>query len=226
MILTCPACATRYAIDPASLSTGGRKVRCVKCQHVWHQAPPEDMPRRVEITAEPAMATGGMAPERVALPPRPRQRAPQGGSSGFGLLVFLVVLFGLVAAIGYLGRERIVEQWPAARDLYALVGLESAALGEGLELSNINFVRQTIDNQDVLTVEGDVFNTTKDVVGVPNLIATLRNEKNQWLFDWVFRIDRAALEPGETAHFSTTTKNPPDASKRITITFTDKPVGG
>lgn len=226
MILTCPACATRYAIDPASLGAAGRKVRCVKCQHVWQQTPPEDMPRRVEITAEPAMAAGGAAHDRVALPPRPRQRAPQGGGSGFGLLVFLVVLFGLIAAIGYLGRERIVEQWPASRDLYALVGLESAALGEGLELSNINFVRQTIDTQDVLTVQGDIFNKTGEVVGVPNLIATLRNEKNQWLFDWVFRIDQAALQPGETAHFTTTTKNPPDASKRITITFTDKPVGG
>lgn len=226
MILTCPACATRYAIDPASLGAAGRKVRCVKCQHVWQQTPPEDMPHRVEIAPEPAMAAAGVAPDRMTLPPRPRQRAPQGGGSGFGLLVFLVVLFGLVAAIGYLGRERIVEQWPATRDLYALVGLESAALGEGLELSNINFVRQTIDNQDVLTVQGDIFNKTGEVVGVPNLIATLRNEKNQWLFDWVFRIEQAALQPGETAHFATTTKNPPDASKRITIAFTDKPVGG
>jgi Protein of unknown function (DUF3426) len=183
------------------------------------------MPRRVEISNEPVLAGVGGGTDRVALPPRPRERAPQTGGSGFGALVLLVVLFGLVAAVGYLGRERIVEQWPQTRDLYALVGLETAALGEGLELSNIKFVRQSIDNQDVLTVEGDIFNTTKDVVGVPNLIATLRNEKNQWLFDWVFRIDRAALEAGETAHFATSTKNPPEASKRITITFTDKDVG-
>jgi predicted Zn finger-like uncharacterized protein len=226
MILTCPACTTRYAIDPASLGAGGRKVRCVKCQHVWHQAPPEDMPRRVELTTEPVLAGAGVAPDRVVLPPRPRQRAAESTGLGFGLLVFLVVLFGLVAAVGYLGRERIVEEWPAARDIYALVGLETAGLGEGLELSNINFVRQTVDNQDILTVEGDILNTTQDVVGVPNLIATLRNEKNQWLFDWVFRIDRAALQPGESAHFATTTKNPPEESKRITITFTEKPVGG
>jgi len=225
MILTCPACTTRYAIDPASLGAGGRKVRCVKCQHVWHQVPPEDMPRRVELTAEPVLAAAGIAPDRVVLPPRPRQRAAESGGLGFGLLVFLVVLFGLVAAVGYLGRERIIREWPAARDIYALVGLEAAALGEGLELSNINFVRQTVENQDILTVEGDILNTTQDVVGVPNLIATLRNEKNQWLFDWVFRIDRAALQPGETAHFATTTKNPPEDSKRITITFTEKPVG-
>lgn len=222
MILTCPACATRYAIDPASLGASGRKVRCAKCQHLWQQMPPADMPRRVELAPDPDPTA---QPQPVAIPPRPRSRAPQSTTSGFGLLVFLVVLFGLVAAIGYLGRERIMQQWPETRELYALVGLEAAVLGDGLELGNINFVRQTLGEEDVLVVQGDVFNKTSEIQGVPNLIATLRNEQNQWLFDWVFRIENAALAPGETAHFTTSTKNPPETSKRITITFTDKPVG-
>jgi predicted Zn finger-like uncharacterized protein len=222
MILTCPACSTRYATDPAALGVSGRKVRCAKCQHLWHQLPPMDMPQRVELPPE---ADPLATPEPVTIPPRPRSRAPQPVNTGFGLLLLVVVLFGVAAAVGYLGRERIIQQWPATRELYALVGLETAVLGEGMELNNINFVRQTIGGEEVLVVQGDIFNKTGEIQGVPNLMATLRNDQNQWLFDWVFRIDSPTLAAGETAHFTTSTKNPPAASKRITISFTDKPVG-
>jgi len=181
-----------------------------------------DMPQRVELAPE---ADPLATPEPVTIPPRPRSREPQPANTGFGLLLLIVVLFGVGAAVGYLGRERIIQQWPETRELYALVGLEAAVLGEGMELSNINFVRQTIGGEDVLVVQGDIFNKTGEIQDVPNLMATLRNDQNQWLFDWVFRIDSATLAAGETAHFSTSTKNPPEASKRITISFTDKPVG-
>ncbi len=46
MIISCPACATRYNIDHKALGDKGRKVRCSNCAHQWIQAPPmseEDM---------------------------------------------------------------------------------------------------------------------------------------------------------------------------------------
>ena len=46
MIISCPACATRYNIDPKALGEKGRKVRCSNCAHHWIQASPvseEDM---------------------------------------------------------------------------------------------------------------------------------------------------------------------------------------
>ncbi len=45
MIITCPSCSTRYPVDAASFAPAGRKVRCAKCGHNWHQAPPTDLPR-------------------------------------------------------------------------------------------------------------------------------------------------------------------------------------
>lgn len=45
MIITCPSCSARYPVDAASFAPAGRKVRCAKCGHTWHQAPPADLPR-------------------------------------------------------------------------------------------------------------------------------------------------------------------------------------
>ena len=49
MILTCPACSTRYSVDPVNLGRDGRMVRCVKCGHSWMQRPPADMPKSVDL---------------------------------------------------------------------------------------------------------------------------------------------------------------------------------
>lgn len=53
MIITCPSCSTRYPVDASSFAPAGRKVRCAKCGHSWHQAPPTDLPRKGEAAAEP-----------------------------------------------------------------------------------------------------------------------------------------------------------------------------
>lgn len=49
MILTCPACDTKYVVKDDAIPPGGRQVRCASCKHSWHQDP--------EIAvAEPATA--------------------------------------------------------------------------------------------------------------------------------------------------------------------------
>jgi len=56
MHIVCPHCSTSYAIDPATLGTAGRTVRCSRCKEVW-LARPEDA---IELPAQaPAMAEAG-----------------------------------------------------------------------------------------------------------------------------------------------------------------------
>jgi predicted Zn finger-like uncharacterized protein len=52
MIVTCPACATRYQVDPTTIGPQGRTVRCSKCGHSWTQTPPDDLPREVANLSE------------------------------------------------------------------------------------------------------------------------------------------------------------------------------
>lgn len=84
MIISCPECATKFAIADAVLGERGRKVRCFKCGHAWHQMPetvaavPEPAPRRAQPPLMPPTATVGEAslplesePVRGGSPPPP-----------------------------------------------------------------------------------------------------------------------------------------------------------
>src|ERR1700761_3148657 len=41
MILTCPACNTRYLVPDSAVGANGRQVRCAQCRHSWFQEGPE-----------------------------------------------------------------------------------------------------------------------------------------------------------------------------------------
>ncbi len=44
MIITCPACATRYTVAPEVFPASGRSVKCARCERVWHATPEAEDP--------------------------------------------------------------------------------------------------------------------------------------------------------------------------------------
>lgn len=87
MILTCPACATQYAVKDGAIPPGGRQVRCASCKHAWHQDPPEDETMPETAIAPPPPSPGDAeaplaeAPEREAAEAMIAQEPMQSGAA-------------------------------------------------------------------------------------------------------------------------------------------------
>jgi predicted Zn finger-like uncharacterized protein len=217
MILTCPACATRYLTDPVALGATGRTVRCARCGHAWHQMPPVDAGPRLDVVSpasidRPAQAytppPGGGLPARIE--PKPPRRT--GGWLALAAVVVLVVAAGL-----YLGRGRIVAAWPEAAELYAQLGLPVAPPVAGLALRDISLTRLAIDGHDTVIVEGRILNEGTATLAVPPLMAMLRDESGRTVASWTARVEAGELAAGAAVEFRTTHVDPPAEAERLAV---------
>ncbi|HYD97805.1 MAG TPA: DUF3426 domain-containing protein [Alphaproteobacteria bacterium] len=219
MILTCPACSTRYMVDPAAIGTSGRTVRCAKCHHTWHQAPAEDMPQNYEeVDPFPEVARPIPPGSNLPAPIEPRRRR---GGQILGWAAFGLAVAALGAAV-VVERARVVTYLPAAAPLYQAVGLDVPAaprltvevLGDTVKPS-----RRREGDDDIIAISGEVVNTGDRRQAVPPLRAALLNPAGEELQHWIFTATPSELEPGQTAQFDTELRNPPPDAVNFVVAF-------
>ncbi len=223
MILTCSACKTRYMVDPAAIGPRGRTVKCAKCGHQWAQppAPPELRAESVKLTRPPAAAVAATRAQTRNLPGFPVQRQPRGVvAAGWAALAAVI----LALATGtWLGREALVEAWPATTRLYRLVGVAVAVEppGAGLEV-RVLVPRRTVENGiPVLLIEGEVVNVSDTPRPAPQFTATLRDHDDEVVQQWTFSAGVEPLQPQQRVSFQSRFENPSSTATDIKIFFTD-----
>jgi predicted Zn finger-like uncharacterized protein len=85
MILTCPACDTKYVVKDGAIPPAGRQVRCASCKHSWHQdAEPISMEPDSGLVDQPAAADdfGGPPPAGPAAAEPVGEVPPQAEAKG------------------------------------------------------------------------------------------------------------------------------------------------
>ncbi len=208
MIVSCPACESRFEVDQAQLGPDGRIVRCGKCSNCWHQMPEDDP--RAALAEEPTP------------PPIRRRPAPPPRKRGYGTLIgwILLLLFvGGVAAGGWLERERIVAEFPQLRDVYALLGVPVEPPGPIFKLGEVKTERSEADGDTVIVVRGVVSNISDRKQSLPPLRVQLTDSAGAVVHEWSFEPPQKELDAGGVVAFESQTRNPPDTAQNLNISI-------
>ena len=69
MYIACPECDTKFVVTPQQIGKHGRKVKCSKCSHVWHQNLEDNIRIEPVLTAPEAFTPLGNGVNLPALLP-------------------------------------------------------------------------------------------------------------------------------------------------------------
>ena len=89
MLIVCPSCSTSYAIDPTSLGTTGRTVRCARCKATWFATQKKQAPEVNAfvdgVIAEADAQSGAPQSSAPAAAPSPPPAATSAAHDDFGV---------------------------------------------------------------------------------------------------------------------------------------------
>lgn len=229
MILSCPACNTRYTVPDSAVGPTGRQVRCASCKHSWFQAPPSARPQEpAEPSREgprfPAKGEARMAPPLPAVADQPEAEpdtapetyyedvaeAPDTGRRRTLLWVLLVLaaLAVAAAAASYFGMLNL--------------GSEARASADGpLKLEYTRTPERTVleSGNELLSVYGRVVNVSGEPQRVPQIRAELRDATGRIVHSFAISAPVAQLAPEESATFSSAETGVPRAARDLNLSF-------
>ena len=224
MILTCPACRTRYLVDDAAVvGDAGRQVRCANCSHSWHFVPGpvlDEQPAADAQLLDPARIEPGLdaPPAPIAgssSGPSPGAAAAHAASwVGIGWLA-LILLLAVAILAGIVARDEVVAMWPPAARLYAFAGIKTELPGAGLEIRKILPTRTT----DGLVIEGEIANLGATALDVPRLRVALLDPGKKEIQFKIIEPPKERLLPGEVARFKTPFQQTDASATKVAVTF-------
>jgi len=191
VIISCPACNTRYVVSPSAISAEGRTVKCARCSNKWHQSG-EEVSRDESMEAPPSFAE--MSDPNHSLP------VPQkkGGVPGW-LKVACIVLLFMVFSGSFIVFEDGMRSIGFVDDLYAAAGLPDS---QGLELDKVQVQVMPGRRYTRYFITGEIQNTTEQPMQVAGMRVTLVDKAGEAIAYTDYTQEDLLLEPGESVPFS------------------------
>jgi len=223
MIITCPSCATKFDVPDAALGSTGRKVKCVRCAHVWHQNPqmPEEAASPI-VEDLPLMKQENLSahyqskkPQKEEKPKKPRKKRTK-------WLLLFGFLFSSIIAL-YFARDHIVTLYPPAAQIYDWIDAHIAFPEPDLVIENLDVRMTVIEETQILYVTGEVVNFSEQTLTLPSFQINLLNTENEVVQGQGFVIPRVEeLPPQGRASFEISFVDPNPQASRFHIFSVDQ----
>ncbi|MEP6785253.1 MAG: zinc-ribbon domain-containing protein [Sphingomonadales bacterium] len=235
MILSCPACRTRYVVPDSAVGPTGRQVRCAACRHSWFQDPPAyDLVERAEASATPPpVATA--APVAAPPPPPPVAEEAEQGEENLagdydayayeepfrprrnpakmwtGIAVGIaLVLAAIGGAVWWFGPPRVLS----------LFGIEAAQFDTPLLIMPRAMEPRVQANGNVLLpVSGRIVNPSATAQQLFDILAEIRDQQGRVVYSWTIPRPAQTLPAKGSIPFESATVNPPKNAAKLKFTF-------
>lgn len=177
MIVKCPNCSCKYVVPDDAIGTG-KLVRCTVCSTTWQQLP-------------------------VDLARIKRSKALNFIRWAFFYTCVLASLLTLCFA-----KDQLIKIWPPVEDFYAMIsaGISGEFNKNDLITKDVSpiFIRR--NGKLLLSLKGEILNKSSEVISVPNMVISLKNESEQdkkYEHVWTHELAYKKLLPNQKVIFET-----------------------
>jgi predicted Zn finger-like uncharacterized protein len=210
MVVTCPNCRARYAVDPLKIGPGGRTVQCARCDQRWFEkvesAPPADEtvavpepPPAPEVVIRPT-TSGASLP--AVIPPKP----PFPWARVIAVAVLVLVLIGAALFAFRHKLMALVAQETGAPPVLVAAAPPPAPPRAHLEV-DLTASKIEVDGGRYV-VRGEVVNSGTAAGSTSLLRVTFKRDADV-LGERSFPLVEGPLPPGGRARFSQALDEPP-----------------